>query len=121
MAAEVMLKVDGVAIPNPSRMEWGLYRISAPDAGRSQTGKMYFGLVTTKQQLTLGWNMPTPEDTATILNAFLPEYINVEYVDPLTNASTTKEFTVGDMTAPVQQWFDGGKRYTSVSFTITER
>lgn len=116
-----LLKVNGVAIKAPSSMSFGIQDISAPDAGRGQDLTMYKGKLGQKQTIQLGWNMVTPVEAAAILTAFDPEYFNVTYTDPKTNATVTKEFYCGDRSAPIQQWNVNNKYFNSITFNIIER
>lgn len=121
LSNSVMLQVDGTTVKAPSAMTWGLQDVSAPDAGRDLSGTMYKGRIGYARTLALEWWMPTPEEAAAILQAFLPEYVQITYYDALLNAERTAEFYTGDKSAPVQQWFVGGKRYSKISFTAIER
>ena len=116
-----MLVVDGVPIKEPSEMTYGLQDISASDAGRTQDTKMWKNRVGQKVKLNLAWSMPTPEETAAIMQAFDPEYFFVTYHDAKLNQKVTREFYAGDKTAPVHHWYVNDKRYTRVSFNIIER
>ena len=116
-----MLIVDGVPIKEPSEFTYGLQDVSSSDAGRTQDSVMHKNRVAQKVKLNLAWSMPTPEETATILQAFNPEYFMVTYHDALLNATVTREFYAGDKTAPVHIWSVRNKRYTKVSFNIIER
>jgi hypothetical protein len=81
---------------------------------------MHVEQVTQKDKIGLKWLGSTPEQAATILQMFDPEYINVTYLNPLTNSVVTKEFYTGDRSAPYYWWCDGG-RHSEISFNIIER
>lgn len=122
MADQTLLKsVDGKAIPCPSQFDWGLQDISNAEAGRDQTAKMYKNRIAQKVKISLSWNGVRPDKIKTILQAFQPEYVMVEYFDPLEGEVVTKEFYTGDKTAPVNTWSGTNKLYTNVSFNIIER
>lgn len=118
-----MIKVGGVAIKSPSVFKWGLMDNSASDAGRVQDSNdtMYKNRTSQKRKIDLAWNFPTKEETATLLQAFNPEYITVTYPDALTGQDRTAEFYVGDRSAPMKIWTVGNKRYEQLSFNIIER
>lgn len=122
-----MLWVDGKAIsPDPSSMSWGLQDISASDAGRVQDAgnTMYKMRTSQKVKIDLEWTMPTSAQAAAILQAFNPEYISVTYFDAMANAFQTKEFYVGDRSAPMKWYNLGGNkgtRFSTLSFNIIER
>lgn len=116
-----MLKVNGVNVKEPSEMTYGLQDISASDAGRTQDTIMHKNRVGQKVTLSLAWSMTTPEETAALLQAFDPEYVNVTYNDAKLNALVTKVFYTGDKTAPVHMWTVNNKYYNKVSFNLIER
>ena len=72
-----------------------------------------------KVHINLSWQYVTNADAKTILTAFNPEYVDVNYLDPLTNSYQTKTFYVGDRSAPIYNTRLG--LWTSVSFNIIER
>lgn len=122
MADQTLLKsVDGKKIPCPSVFNWGLQDVSDSEAGRDQTAKMYKNRIAQKRKINLSWNGVRPDKIKTILQAFQPEYVMVEYFDPLEGEVVTREFYTGDKEAPVQQWTGISKLYTNVSFNIIER
>ena len=120
MSAQFPYQVDGVDRPFPSKFGWSLQDVSAADSGRTQDGFMHKKRVTQKEKIALEWLGCTPEDAATILSAFNPEYFNVTYRCPLSNTIVTKEFYRGDASAPYYWWVDGG-RHENVAFNIIER
>ena len=119
--ADVLIRVDGVDMPNPSRLNWSLQDVSIGDSGRDDTGYMFKGRVTQKVKIELEWSAVSPSVASTILQAFNPEYINVRYFDPMANAWQIKNFYVGDRSAPVKIWSVNQKIYESISFDIIER
>lgn len=109
--------------PDPSSLGWGLQDISASDAGRVQEGDNPMQKMRTsqKRKLTLGWTMPTDEQTAAILQAFNPEYVYVRYFDAMDCRQEIRRFYVGDRSAPLK-WIDNGMgtRYSTLTFDIVE-
>lgn len=117
-----MLLVDNEALAKePSEMSFGFQPFSGPDAGRDSTGYMWANIKGTKITISLGWINTTPAETKDILSKFAPEYINVTFIDPRTDAEVTKEFYTGAKTAPIRIWAVGLKRYQKISFNIIER
>ncbi|MBP3884377.1 MAG: hypothetical protein J6D54_05505 [Olsenella sp.] len=110
---------------DPSVMDWGLQDISASDAGRVHDAgnSMYKMRTSQKRKLNLTWAEPTAAQTAEILQAFNPEYIWVRYPDAMSGALETREFYVGDRSAPVRWYQLPGRenRYKTLSFNIIER
>ena len=121
MANNTLLRVDNVWIKTPSSMTVSIQDVSRSDAGRTEDALMHKNRVTRKYKIDLGWNNPTPAETASILQAFAPEYFSVQFTDPLTNSLVTKTFYSGDQTTPIRSWTLNNKRYESISFNIIER
>ena len=116
-----MLKVDNVWVKSPSSMTVHIQDISRSNAGRTEDGLMHKERIARKVKIDLQWSNPSPEDAQAILSAFAPEYVQVQFVHPLTNTATTKTFYSGDQDTPVKIWTVGNKRYESISFNIIER
>jgi len=116
-----MITVDGVEIPCPSTFTWGLNDVSASDAGRTDDTIMHKNRIGQKRKIGLAWIIKSWEDTARILQAFNPEYVMVRYPDMMSGQYETREFYVGDRSAPVKFWLAGRKRIEQISFDIIER
>lgn len=119
--ADVLIRVDGVDMPNPSKLHWSLQDVSIGDSGRDDTGYMYKGRVTQKVKLELEWSAVTPDVASKILKAFNPEYVNVRYFDPMANAYKIIEAYIGDRSAPTKIWTVNNKIYETVAFDVIER
>lgn len=115
-----ILQVNGVWIPDPSSLQWGIQSVSDENAGRTTDGLMHVNLITRKRKLELEWVGVSFSVASEILNAVNPETFNVTYLDALTNTRLTKKFYVGDRTAMVYSYSDGYKRYQNVAFNIIE-
>lgn len=113
--------VDGVKVKTPSAATWGLQDVSASDAGRTQDAIMHKNRIAQKVTWSFEWWNTTDLDTASILQAFNPEYISLRYHDPMQNTYVTKTFYVGDRTAPVKRYAVGGSVYTQIAFDVIER
>ena len=116
-----MIWVNGTAIKTPSSFTWGLQDVSDSASGRTQDTIMHKNRVGQKRKIALGWNNPTKEEAAAILQAFNPEYINVTYPDAMSGTDETREFYVGDRSAPMKMWTVKKKIYSQISFDIIER
>lgn len=116
-----MIKINGVAIKDPSALGFKFSDISQSNSGRTQSGLMYKNRVTSKITLSLTWNMPTPAETAKILTVTKPEYVRVTFTNPETNSEVTKEMYRSDVSTPVKIWTDKNKRYSQITFDLIER
>ena len=68
-----------IALPDPSKMEWGLQDVSDSEAGRTQDGLMHKNRIAQKRKLTLEWPAVIPAVASQILQAVNPEYLSVTY------------------------------------------
>lgn len=121
MAIAKLLIVDGVTLPSPSKYEFSIQDVSKGDSGRAESGKMYKGKVTEKRKIVLEWPIKKLADTATILNAFEPEYITVTFYDLRKNRTDTSEFYSGDRKAAIKTWWEGNQLVESIAVDIIER
>lgn len=119
--AETMITVDGAAMPCPSSFTWGLYDVSAAESGNTDDGTMHKNRICQKTKLELQWTGKDWKTASKILKAFNPEYISVRYPDMMDGVYETREFYVGDRTAPVKWWWIGNQRVETISFNIIER
>ena len=119
--ADVLIRVNGVDMPNPSKLQWSLQDVSIGDSGRDDTGYMYAGKICSKRKLELEWAAVTPDVAHTILTAFKPEYVSVRYFDPEDNAWKIKTFYTGDKSGKVKIWTVKSKLYETIKFNIIER
>ena len=116
-----MILVNGTAIKTPSSFSWGLQDVSDSASGRTQDAIMHKNRISQKRKISLAWNNPTKDETAAILQAFNPEYIDVTYPDAMSGTNETRTFYVGDRSAPMKMWTVSRKIYSQVSFDIVER
>lgn len=112
-------KVGGATLPCPSKYEWKLSDVSDADAGRTEDALMHKNRIAQKVHLDLSWNYITTANASKILKAFNPEYISVQYLDPMQNKYQTKTFYVGDRSAPAYNTKMG--LWENVSFDIIEQ
>jgi len=119
-STNVLLRVNGRKLPDPSEFEWGLQDISASDSGRTQDTMMHKNRVGQKRTIQVAWNGPTRATCAEILQAVNPEYFTVEYPDLMSGEQETRTFYVGDRTAPYKVWWDGYEIISKLSFKLIE-
>lgn len=121
--AKTMLKIDGVAVKSPSVFSWGLADLSSEESGRSTNdGKMTKDIIATKRNLSCTWNNLTQKEASEILQLVSKKvYFNVTYPDALSGQNETREFYVGDRSAPIKLWTVNKKIYSTLSFNLIER
>ena len=116
-----MLKVNGVAVYDPSTMSWGLQDVSDSQSGRTTDAVMHKNRIAQKEKIELSWSGLTKIEISEILQAFNPEYIMLTYHNPLLNQEVTKEYYVGDRSSVVWKWQVNNEIYEKVSFNCIER
>lgn len=115
-----IMQINGVYIPDPSSLQWGIQSVSDSNAGRTMDGKMHVNLVTRKRKLELAWHGIDFATASEILKAVNPETFTVRYHDAQENARVTKTFYVGDRTAMVHSYHEGYRWYSDIAFNIIE-
>lgn len=112
-------RVNGLLVRCPSSYVWKLSDINSKDAGLTEDltmNTMRNGQFVT---IDLSWNNVTINEAASLLKAFRPEYITIEYLDALHGNYVTSEFYVSDKNAPLYNSKTG--LWNSISFTVTQR
>lgn len=64
-------------------VKWQRSDIDASNSGRTMDGVMYRGRVSTKIRLDITCRPLTATEAMTVLNTILPEYVSVDYYDPM--------------------------------------
>lgn len=103
-------------IPAPTKSDWSKMDLSAPDAGRVESGRMLKKRKGEADRIDIEWQKLSRADTALVLQAFDSEYCLVEYLDAKAGQWVTKHFYTGDM--KVTGWLPHVDSWESVSFAI---
>lgn len=83
---KMMLKINGVDfMPFIAKqgVKWQRNDIDAPNSGRTMDGQMQRGRVATKIRLDITCHPLKAEEARLVLNTILPEYVHVDYYDPM--------------------------------------
>ncbi len=83
---KMMLKINGVDfMPFIAKqgVKWQRNDIDAPNSGRTMDGQMQRGRVATKIRLDITCRPLKAEEARLVLNTILPEYVHVDYYDPM--------------------------------------
>lgn len=82
----MVLKINGVDITpyiEQKGIKWQRNDLDGSNSGRTMDGKMHRERVTSKVRLDIACLPLSSQDASTVLNAIYPEYVEVEYVDPM--------------------------------------
>lgn len=114
-----MIKIEGVDLPTPSEMSFGVQDISK--AERNANGTMIIERIATKRKIDLSWRYLSPVELSQVLTAVKPVFFNVTYTDPESNTLRSALFYCGDRTVGVMDFINGQLRYKDTKFNLIER
>ena len=93
--------VDGETIACPSKYQFNIQDVSAPNSGRTEDGNMHKQKIGQCVKLECGWNYITTEVLHDLLNIFDTEYMTITYLNPKRGGFCTGTFYAGDRTSPM--------------------
>lgn len=113
------VKINNVALPTPTTLQYDWEDVSSSDAGRVESGKMQKNMLGHTRAISLTWkNINTPTMQA-IMQMIRPEYFRVTYDDPYLNERKTIECYAGNRSATL---YNGALDiWSSVSVKLIER
>lgn len=82
----MVLKINGIDLTpyiQQKGIKWQRNDLDGSNAGRTMDGTMHRERVTSKVRLDITCLPLTSEDASVVLNTIYPEYVEVEYVDPM--------------------------------------
>lgn len=107
---------DLLYVRSPSKYEYQLQDVSAPDSGRTEDGLMHKDRVGQVCKLVMSWDNIDTQSVSQLLQIFQPEYLYAEYLDAYTGAYRIDRFYVGDRSAPLYNSKRG--LWSSVAFNL---
>lgn len=102
-------------------IKWSRNDIDAPNTGRAMNGLMYRGRVTTKIRLDITCRLLKATELSIILNAIYPEYVTVEYDDPMYGRVTKTMYSNNNPAVFEMIKSDGSEWWSGVTFPLVER
>ena len=124
MADRFYFKIDGVDIAPYiayKGLKWTRNDIDSANAGRTLSGLMNRGRVTMKVKFDVKLRPLKQEEASMILNLIFPEYVNVEYIDPLLGARNVQFYSNNVPATFCMQTSDGELFWDELSFPLVER
>lgn len=121
---KMMLIIDGVDFMpfiGKQGVKWQRNDIDAANSGRTMDGQMQRGRVATKIRLDITCRPLTAEEAMVVLNTILPEYVSVDYYDPMSGKRYNVEMYSNNNPAsfliekPEDDWWGG------ITFPLIER
>lgn len=121
----MVLKVNGVnMIPFIAHggLSWQRSDVDGPNAGRMLNADMQRDRVATKIRWDVICRPVTSAELSKILTSIQPEYVSVEYTDPITNTVKTGTFYSNNVPANFLMISSSGVEYWSgVTFPLIEK
>lgn len=123
-APQMYFRIDGVDIMPYIKykgMKWTRNDIDSANAGRTLSGLMNRGRVTSKIKLEITCRPLLQHEIQLILNLIYPEYVTVEYVDPRLGERRTQFYSNNVPATFCILKPDGTAYWDDVSFPLVER
>lgn len=117
-------KIDGLDILpyiEKNGIKWSRSDLESPKAGRTLDGLMHRGRVATKIRLDCTCRNLSGEEAAIVLQAIYPEYVTVEYTDPMLGDVTKTMYSNNNPAQLVMTYQDGQTLWSGVTFPLVER
>ena len=102
-------------------LKWSRNDIDAPNTGRAMGGRMYRGTVATKIRLDVTCRLLKADELRIVLNAILPEYVTVNYDDPMYGNITKTMYSNNNPAVYQLHKNDGREFWSGVTFPLIER
>lgn len=118
------LKIDGVDIlpyVEHQGIKWQRNDLDSPDAGRTLDGMMQRGRVASKIRLDITCRPLRSEEAKIVLNAIYPQYVTVEYLDPMYGLVSKTMYANNNPAIHMLIQPDGTEWWNGITFPLIER
>ena len=119
----MVLKIDGIDIlPYVAHqgIKWQRNDLDSADAGRTLDGKMHRGRVASKVRMDITCRPLKTEETRVLLTAIFPEYITVEYTDPMDGLVVKQMYSNNTPATHMMLQENGTEWWHDISFPLIE-
>lgn len=119
----MILEIDGVnVLPYVAHqgIKWQRSDIDSSEAGRTMDGQMHRGRVATKIRLDITCRPLKSDEISIVLNAVLPEYVLVHYLDPMYGEVTKRMYSNNNPATHMLIQDDGTEWWSDVTFPLIE-
>lgn len=121
----MILEIDGMDIVPyifKQGLKWQRTDVDGEGAGRDLSGDLRRNRVAIKRRLDVTCRPLTEKETALILTAILPEWVNVRYTDPQTNSVVTRTMYSNNIPASfLIRRRDGTELWDGITFPLIEK
>ena len=120
----MVLKINGTDITpfiEQKGIKWQRSDLESSTAGRTMDGLMHRGRVASKIRLDITCMPLRSEDAAIVLNAIYPEYVEVEYLDPMYGQVTKTMYSNNNPATLAHIQSDGTALCEGITVPLIER
>lgn len=120
----MVLRINGVNIlPYVAHqgIKWQRNDLDAPDSGRTLDGVMQRARVSSKIRLDITCRPLKSDETKIVLNAIYPEYVSVEYTDPMQGLVTKQMYSNNNPASHMLLQPGGTEWWNDITFPLIER
>ena len=120
----MVLKINGTNIVPYiayGGVKWQRNDIDGPDAGRTMDGVMHRERVSTKIRLDITCKPLLSNELMTVLNLIYPEYVSVEYDDPMYGRVTKQMYSNNNPASYLIKKQNGREYWSGITFPLVER
>lgn len=120
----MVLKINGTDILPliaAGGLKWQRNDLESPKAGRTLDGVMHRGRVTTKIRLDITIKPLKAEELRMLLNLIFPEYVQVEYDDPMQGRVRKTMYSNNNPATCLRIHSDGTETWDEVTFPLIEQ
>lgn len=101
-------------------IKWQRSDLDDPNAGRTLDGVMHRGRVASKIRLDITCRPLRSEEAKVVLNAIFPEYVTVEYTDPMYGSTIKKMYSNNNPATHMMLQPDGIEWWQDITFPLIE-
>lgn len=120
----MVLKINGInMLPYIAQkgVKWQRNDLDGDGAGRTMDGTMHRSRITSKIRLDITCMPLKSEDARKVLNAIYPEYVSVEYTDPMYGHVTKTMYSNNNPASHMCIQSDGTEWWEGITFPLIER
>ena len=101
-------------------IKWQRSDLDSPDSGRTLDGVMHRGRVATKIRLDIKCRPLKSSEAQVVLNAIIPKYVTVQYIDPQYGSVTKTMYSNNNPATHMLLQEDGTEWWDGITFPLIE-
>ena len=120
----MVFKIDGVdMLPYVAHqgIKWQRNDLDSSTAGRTLDGVLHRGRIATKIRLDITCRPLKSTEASVVLNAIYPEFVQVEYTDPMYGVVTKTMYANNNPATHMLLQEDGTEWWNGITFPLVEK